>query len=128
MIVWAKAAIVIGGLYALVKYTNTGSAIYAELRRCPEGSVPGPWFSCRPNCDASKGEFIAVSPGFTGIPAGTLYCAHHGTVTDENGGSGTNIDPTGNTAPGGIAATGVNGNTISVRVAGQTQTRIGGYG
>ena len=77
---WLKAIAGIGILYLFSKRTDTGAAIVAELRGCPAGMVPGPWpwSQCVPTC--GTGESIAVSPGFTGTPAGTLYCSHQGGV------------------------------------------------
>lgn len=87
MLLWLKVGIGIGFLYLFTKTTYAGAAIAAELRGCPAGTVPGPWpwSPCVPTC--ADGEFIAVSPGYTGIPAGTLFCAHRGgvSVLDELG-------------------------------------------
>ncbi len=123
--IWLKAAIGIGVLWYLTQKTQAGAAVVAAVRTCPPGTQVGPWFTCVPQCP----------PGWTHgqRPDGTGYCYGGGTISFAGGdGSDTStpvsnslvsdiegllhqINPfTGLPIGNGTAATGVDGNTISV--------------
>jgi hypothetical protein len=114
-VIWLKVGAGIAALYWLMTRTKTGAQVVAAAVGCPAGSVPGPWFSCQAKCQ--PGWAYGVSDGSnTWLPAGTGYCYGGGTISvfDDSGNtlatSGTNS----------TAATGVDGNTITVDPNGVT--------
>lgn len=120
MITWLKVALGVGVLYLLSTRTKTGAEVVAAVKKCPAGTVSGPWFTCVAQCP--QGWKVGTSDGSNSwLPAGQTYCYgggsvdFAGTLGDIGDSLSGAVNPfTGQPFNNSTAATGVDGTTITV--------------